>query len=159
MRGTEENGIVPLLVDKMVNSKDLGRNGVLSASVLINGRMIKSRSFGALARLANGVEKISIFETIGGPPQDECSTSGQQDDGRNPWRAIERCVAASIKGFIIGSGLRGGLALFGIITRLRKSTSSARYSCYCQDVAAAQVSSLDCFDLLLVVLECRAPGV
>lgn len=117
-------GIVPLLVDKMVNSKDLGRNSLLSAPVLVNGRMIQSRSVGALARLTNGIEKISIFETIGGPPKDECSTSGQ-DDGRNTWRAIERCVAASIKGFIIGSGLRGGLSLFGILMRLRK-TSSAR---------------------------------
>lgn len=118
-------GIVPLLVDKMVNSKDLGRNSLLSAPVLVNGRMIQSRSVGALARLTNGIEKISIFETIGGPPKDECSTSGQ-DDGRNTWRAIERCVAASIKGFIIGSGLRGGLSLFGILMRLRKTSSASK---------------------------------
>ncbi|KAG0564275.1 hypothetical protein KC19_8G097800 [Ceratodon purpureus] len=119
------NGIVPLLADKMVNSKDLGRNGLLSAPVLVNGRMIQSRSVGALARLASGVEKISIFETIGGPPKDECSTSGQ-DDGKNTWRAIERCVAASVKGFIIGSGLRGGLSLFGILMRLMKTSRASK---------------------------------
>ena len=117
------SGIVPLLVDKMINSKDFGRNSLLSAPVLVNGRMIQSRSVGALARLTSGIEKISIFETIGGPPKDECSTSGQ-DDGRNTWRAIERCVAASIKGFIIGAGLRGGLSLFAILTRLRKRSSA-----------------------------------
>jgi len=116
-------GIVPLLVNKMVNLKDLGPNSLQNAPVLVNGRMIQSRSMGALARLTNGIEKISIFETIGGPPKDECSTSGH-DDGRNSWRAIERCVAASIKGFVIGGGLRGGLSLFAILASLRKRSSA-----------------------------------
>lgn len=116
-------GIVPLLVNKMVNMRDLGQNPLQNGPVLVNGRMIQSRSMGALARLTNGIEKISIFETIGGPPKDECSTSGH-DDGRNSWRAIERCVAASIKGFVIGGGLRGGLSLFAILTSLRKRSSA-----------------------------------
>jgi len=116
-------GIVPLLVNKMINSNYIGPNSLQNTPVLVNGRMIQSRSVGALARLTNGIEKISSFETIGGPPKDECSTSGH-DDGRNRWRAIERCVAASIKGFVIGGGLRGGLSLFAILASLRKRSSA-----------------------------------
>ncbi|KAG6551942.1 hypothetical protein Mapa_006559 [Marchantia paleacea] len=35
-------------------------------------------------------------------------------------RALERCIAAATKGFIIGAGLRGGLGLFAILSRLRR---------------------------------------
>lgn len=121
----KKNVIVPLLLNKMVHSKDIGQNSLVSGPVLVNGRMIQSRSAAALAKLTNGIEKISMFETIGGPPKDDCSISGQ-DDGRNSWRAIERCVAASVKGFVIGAGLRGGLSLFGILTRLRRKSSVSK---------------------------------
>ncbi|PTQ34264.1 hypothetical protein MARPO_0082s0089 [Marchantia polymorpha] len=35
-------------------------------------------------------------------------------------RALERCIAAATKGFVIGAGLRGGLGLFAILSRLRR---------------------------------------
>lgn len=36
---------------------------------------------------------------------------------------IERCIAAAVKGFVIGSGIKGGLALFGIIGRVQRQLS------------------------------------
>lgn len=122
----ENTGIVSLLANKMVNGEVLRPRFLIPGSVMVNGSMIQSKSSGALARLTNGIDKIRNFETVGGPAEEDvCSTSGQ-DDGRNSWRAVERCIAASIKGFVIGAGLRGGLSLFAIITRLRKK-SSVRY--------------------------------
>lgn len=41
----------------------------------------------------------------------------------DPLDAVERCVAAAMKGFVIGAGLKGGLALFGILGRLRRRAS------------------------------------
>jgi len=120
----ENTGIVSLLANKMVNGEVLRPRFLIPGSVMVNGSMIQSKSSGALARLTNGIDKIRNFETVGGPAEEDvCSTSGQ-DDGRNSWRAVERCIAASIKGFVIGAGLRGGLSLFAIITRLRKKSSA-----------------------------------
>lgn len=56
-----------------------------------------------LVRLINGIEKISIFEIIGGFFGDECFIFGY-DDGKNSWRVIEWCVVVFIKGFVIGGG-------------------------------------------------------
>ncbi|XP_020104269.1 uncharacterized protein LOC109721212 isoform X1 [Ananas comosus] len=39
------------------------------------------------------------------------------------WRWLRRCAEASAKGFAIGAGLKGGLALFSILTRLRSRRS------------------------------------
>ena len=38
---------------------------------------------------------------------------------------LQRVITASAKGFSIGAGLKGGLALFSILTRLRRRQSSA----------------------------------
>ncbi|KAJ7567433.1 hypothetical protein O6H91_02G146800 [Diphasiastrum complanatum] len=37
-------------------------------------------------------------------------------------RAWKRCILASTKGFVIGAGLRGGLALFAVLTRLKRKS-------------------------------------
>ncbi|MQM01271.1 hypothetical protein Taro_034022 [Colocasia esculenta] len=43
-------------------------------------------------------------------------------------KRLRRCVKAAVKGFSIGAGLKGGLALFAILSRLRsrRSTGSPR---------------------------------
>lgn len=38
-------------------------------------------------------------------------------------RWLRRCVGAAAKGFAIGSGLKGGLALFSVLVRLRSRRS------------------------------------
>ncbi|KAL5982190.1 hypothetical protein ACLOJK_016260 [Asimina triloba] len=35
------------------------------------------------------------------------------------WKKLRRCIEASVKGFVIGAGLKGGLAAFSILARLR----------------------------------------
>ncbi|KAG1334580.1 putative transmembrane protein [Cocos nucifera] len=40
------------------------------------------------------------------------------------WRRFRRCVEATGKGFVIGAGLKGGLALFSILVRLRSRRSA-----------------------------------
>ncbi|KAL3696128.1 hypothetical protein R1sor_010204 [Riccia sorocarpa] len=51
---------------------------------------------------------------------------GKQNSKDEMFRAVERCIAASTKGFAIGAGLRGGFALFAILSRLkRKKTKSS----------------------------------
>lgn len=40
-----------------------------------------------------------------------------------------RCVEATLKGFAIGAGLRGGLALFSILVRLKSRGSSRFLDC------------------------------
>lgn len=42
------------------------------------------------------------------------------------WEKLRRIIIASAKGFSIGIGLKGGLALFSILARLRRSPA-ARY--------------------------------
>lgn len=44
------------------------------------------------------------------------------------WEKLRRIIIASAKGFTIGAGLKGGLALFSILARLqrRKALSSPR---------------------------------
>jgi hypothetical protein len=66
-------------------------------------------------RDTDGVEKD-------GNMAQDVSASPSGADGLNNynWNYVERCIAASLKGFVIGSGLRGGLALVTILTRLRK---------------------------------------
>lgn len=48
----------------------------------------------------------------------------------NDWEKLRRVVIASAKGFIIGAGLKGGLALFSILVRLRrrKALASLRWN-------------------------------
>ncbi|ERN14612.1 hypothetical protein AMTR_s00038p00172140 [Amborella trichopoda] len=42
------------------------------------------------------------------------------------WARLERCAYACAKGFVIGAGLKGGLAAFGILARLRSRQRKAR---------------------------------
>lgn len=111
--------VVPLLAEKMVNGEGIRPRILRHGSVLVNGKSLQST--GALARLADKIESMRFFERIG-PGDDMCSTSGQEE-GKDSWKAIQRCIAASIKGFVIGSGLRGGISLFAILSRLRKRSS------------------------------------
>ncbi|CAL9110573.1 unnamed protein product [Musa textilis] len=39
------------------------------------------------------------------------------------WRRLRRCLEAAAKGFAIGAGLKGGLALFSVLVRLRSRRS------------------------------------
>ncbi|XP_077212967.1 uncharacterized protein LOC143848059 [Tasmannia lanceolata] len=41
------------------------------------------------------------------------------------WKKLHRFIAATCKGFVIGAGLKGGLALFSILARLRSRRISA----------------------------------
>ncbi|CAM6126178.1 unnamed protein product [Calypogeia fissa] len=50
-----------------------------------------------------------------------CGPDSQKDELR---KSVERCISACTKGFVIGSGLRGGLALFTVLTRLKRRKSS-----------------------------------
>ena len=67
------------------------RDGNTSAKSL--ERMDKVRGSGEMAgakvRISSGEDSVKCF-----------------------WQKVERCIAASIKGFAIGAGLRGGLAIF-----------------------------------------------
>lgn len=50
------------------------------------------------------------------------------DDGcseKENMRRLRRCIVAAAKGFSIGAGLKGGLALFAILSRLRSRRISA----------------------------------
>ncbi|KAH9321023.1 hypothetical protein KI387_015662 [Taxus chinensis] len=44
------------------------------------------------------------------------------------WRSLDpdRCASAAAKGFAIGAGLKGGLALFGVLAKLRRQSASTR---------------------------------
>lgn len=42
------------------------------------------------------------------------------------WKSLDRCISASAKGFAIGAGLKGGLALFGLLVGLKRRSSSTR---------------------------------
>lgn len=42
------------------------------------------------------------------------------------WKSLDRCISASAKGFAIGAGLKGGLALFGLLVGLKRRSSSIR---------------------------------
>ena len=55
------------------------------------------------------------------PPSDAAAQMDKLNS--DPLDAVERCVAAAMKGFVIGAGLKGGLALFGILGRLRQRAS------------------------------------
>eukprot|EP00249_Psilotum_nudum_P004941 c18447_g1_i1 orf=307-2004(-) len=44
------------------------------------------------------------------------------------WRALERCITSSIKGFAVGAGLRGGLTLFSLLMRLKQKRSNGAKS-------------------------------
>ncbi|KAJ3673749.1 hypothetical protein LUZ60_005741 [Juncus effusus] len=48
----------------------------------------------------------------------------KQEEEELSWQ--RRCVEAVVKGFAIGAGLKGGLALFSILVRLRSRRSSSR---------------------------------
>eukprot|EP00246_Nothoceros_aenigmaticus_P011561 TRINITY_DN3195_c0_g1_i2.p1 TRINITY_DN3195_c0_g1~~TRINITY_DN3195_c0_g1_i2.p1 ORF type:complete len:368 (-),score=53.68 TRINITY_DN3195_c0_g1_i2:309-1412(-) len=43
--------------------------------------------------------------------------------GIDPKRALARCISAAVKGFLIGTGLRGGFALFSVLVRLKRRAS------------------------------------
>ncbi|KAJ4952967.1 hypothetical protein NE237_029799 [Protea cynaroides] len=54
-----------------------------------------------------------------------CSFLSSDSRYGKDWEKLRRCVAAAIKGFAIGAGLKGGLAAFSILARLRRGRSSS----------------------------------
>ncbi|XP_072973322.1 uncharacterized protein [Typha angustifolia] len=56
-------------------------------------------------------------------PSSSTSTLDLYLRSEEEWRWLRRCVEAAAKGFAIGAGLKGGLAIFSILTRLRKRRS------------------------------------
>ncbi|GAQ87156.1 hypothetical protein KFL_003350060 [Klebsormidium nitens] len=50
----------------------------------------------------------------------ECDCEVELSDREIHLRALRRFVLAAIKGFVIGAGLKGGLALFGVLAKLQK---------------------------------------
>ncbi|KAJ8628630.1 hypothetical protein MRB53_021953 [Persea americana] len=46
------------------------------------------------------------------------------------WEKLRRCISASGKGFVIGAGIKGGLAAFSILARLRSRKLSAASSSF-----------------------------
>ncbi|XP_043725669.1 uncharacterized protein LOC122672237 [Telopea speciosissima] len=56
-----------------------------------------------------------------GPPSSSyCSFLSSDLRYERDWEKLRRCVAAATKGFTIGAGLKGGLAAFSILARLRR---------------------------------------
>lgn len=70
----------------------------------------------------SGVYKVhSLSDTKGAFLRDGNTT---EDSEKCCWQKVERCIAASIKGFAIGAGLRGGLAIFTTLRQLRRNSVS-----------------------------------
>ncbi|KAJ7965712.1 Transmembrane protein [Quillaja saponaria] len=55
-------------------------------------------------------------------PSSSCSSSllGLDSIPQKDWEKLRRIIIASAKGFTIGAGLRGGLALFSVLARLKR---------------------------------------
>ena len=62
------------------------------------------------------------------PPSSSSSASSFDSVELNDWEKLRRILTASAKGFSIGAGIKGGLALFSIFARLkrRKALNSLR---------------------------------
>ncbi|XP_010916872.2 uncharacterized protein [Elaeis guineensis] len=54
------------------------------------------------------------------------------------WRRFRRCVRATGKGFAIGAGLKGGLALFSILVRLRSRRSARKMGAITNEEAVVE---------------------
>lgn len=54
----------------------------------------------------------------------ECECDVELTDREIRLRAVQRFISAALKGFLIGGGLKGGLALFGILAKLQKQLLS-----------------------------------
>lgn len=62
-------------------------------------------------------------KSVDSPDAAPASSSGPDNQKDELWKSVERCISACTKGFVIGSGLRGGLALFTILSRLKRRKS------------------------------------
>ncbi|KAL5992418.1 hypothetical protein ACLOJK_013336 [Asimina triloba] len=58
-------------------------------------------------------------------------SSRSDSQARMEWEKLRRCLAAAGKGFAIGAGLRGGLAVFSILARLRSRRLRRNTRTYC----------------------------
>ncbi|RWW04857.1 hypothetical protein BHE74_00028661 [Ensete ventricosum] len=75
---------------------------------------------------------IANGEHAHGTREGSCRRSDPPGLRRVPeeWRRLRRCLEAAAKGFAIGAGLKGGLALFSVLVRLKSRISlrsSARF--------------------------------
>jgi len=127
-RTREFKDVVPVLLKRMMDADGIRPSMIRSGPVLVNGKKLERGNRGAVLsshRGRGGALKLldKQGEQGGGFVEDDaCSTSGKET-GKSFWKALDRCIAASIKGFVIGGGLRGGLSLFAILSRLRKRSS------------------------------------
>jgi len=127
-RTREFKDVVPVLLKRMMDADGIRPSMIRSGPVLVNGKKLERGNRGAVLsshRGGGGALKLldKQGEQGGGFVEDDaCSTSGKET-GKSFWKALDRCIAASIKGFVIGGGLRGGLSLFAILSRLRKRSS------------------------------------
>lgn len=72
----------------------------------------------------NGFADVDRVETNGELPDDATLSSSESDSKKDDhWKSLERCISACTKGFVIGSGLRGGLALVSVLSRLKRRNS------------------------------------
>jgi hypothetical protein len=110
------------------------------------------------------------------PPEDlQCAVNGNcaappgkplaalaARDGELRW--LRRCVEAAAKGFAIGGGLKGGLALFSVLVRIRSRRSPRSRSlsrAHKLDAFGAGGFGLTALNLVLVpwrAAECRKAG-
>ncbi|THU49581.1 hypothetical protein C4D60_Mb06t11050 [Musa balbisiana] len=75
-----------------------------------------------------GLDRPGVAGAAAAPPPPPPSSPSTLPAGirRAPdeeWRRLRRCVEAATKGFAIGAGLKGGLALFSVLVRLKSRRS------------------------------------
>jgi hypothetical protein len=127
-RTREFKDVVPVLLKRMMDADGIRPSMIRSGPVLVNGKKLERGNRGAVRsshRGGGGALKLldkQGEQELGFVEDDACSTSGKET-AKSFWKALDRCIAASIKGFVIGGGLRGGLSLFAILSRLRKRSS------------------------------------
>jgi hypothetical protein len=136
----EFKSIVPVSLKRMLDAEGMRPRMIGSEPVLVDGRNDLQRcNMGAGAVLSSngGEAALKLLDRQEKQPRegfvedDVCSTSGKEN-AKSFWKALERCIAASIKGFVIGGGLRGGLSLFAILSRMRKKSSfRSRFQILC----------------------------
>ncbi|CAM6058343.1 unnamed protein product [Sphagnum tenellum] len=111
-RTREFKDVVPVLLKRMMDADGIRPSMIRSGPVLVNGKKLERGSRGAVlsSHRGGGGGALKLLDKQGGGfvEDDACSTSGKET-GKSFWKALDRCIAASIKGFVIGSGLRGGV--------------------------------------------------
>ncbi|KAI5069036.1 hypothetical protein GOP47_0015337 [Adiantum capillus-veneris] len=77
---------------------------------------LSMRSSHVACRLSSNDEEMALAPSSS--PSPPCA-----DEDGSEWRALERCLTASLKAFAVGASLRGGLSLFSTLASFRKRRS------------------------------------